>query len=73
MSKHQRVKHEDILSVLSDLNIVDLLDLYIEAKTGECDVLLDILPMECMERIEQLGDYLVSELNKVYSDDISFK
>jgi len=71
MSKHQRAKHEDVLSVLSDLDIVDMMDLYIEAKTGDWSVLHDNLPTKCIQQIEQLGIYLESELNKVYSEDMN--
>jgi len=66
-------KHEDILSVLSELDFVGMIDLYIEAKTGEHDVLLDNLPTACTDEIEQLGNYLESELNAIFTDDISFK
>jgi Mg/Co/Ni transporter MgtE len=72
MSKHQRIEHKDLLSVLSDLDFSELIDLYIESKTSEYNV-LDQLPMECSEKIEQLGNYLEDELNKIYSNHISFK
>lgn len=57
MSKHQRVKHEDLLSVFSDLEFTEMMDLYIEAKTGDQST-YDQLPADCLIKIEELNDQL---------------
>lgn len=65
--KHQELqeKHQMLLSLLSELDITDLLELYIEAKTGEYTS-IDDLPVYIIEAIDGLG----YELNKIYMDKV---
>ena len=65
MSKHQRVKYEDLLSELSDLDFVDLMYLYIKAKTGDEDN-FEQLPVYYIEKIDELGE----ELNQLLGDKV---
>jgi hypothetical protein len=73
MSKHNN-RQEDynkLLATLRELNIEDLLLLFIEAKTGSQED-IDRLPVGYLETIEELGDML----NSFYVDRLinsSFK
>lgn len=65
MSKHQRIEHKDLLSVLSDLDFVDMMYLYIEAKTGD-ENNFEQLPVYYIEKIEELGE----EINQLLGDKV---
>lgn len=68
MSKHQKVKYEDLLSELSDLDLVDMMYLYIKAKTGD-ENNFEQLPVYYIEKIEELQEELNQLLgNKVIKD-----
>lgn len=61
MSKHNNRQEEynKLLDTLRELNIEDLLLLFIEAKTGSQED-IDRLPLSYLETIEELGDMLNS-------------
>jgi hypothetical protein len=65
MSKHQRIEHKDLLSVLSNLNFIEMMNLYIEAKTGD-ERNIDQLPVYYIEKIEELQE----ELNQLLGDKV---
>ena len=67
MSKkiNRQEEYNNLLVNLKDLNIQELLLLFIEAKTGsEEDI--DKLPVRYLETIDELGDML----NKFYADRV---
>ncbi len=65
MSNKRQEEYNKLIAQLRELNIEDLLLLYIEAKTGsQADI--DKLPVRLLEAIEDLGD----TLNKLYADRI---
>ena len=73
MRKHNNRQEEynKLLDTLRELNIEDLLLLFIEAKTGSQED-IDRLPLSYLETIEELGDML----NSFYVDRLinsSFK
>ena len=73
MRKHNNRQEEynKLLDTLRELNIEDLLLLFIEAKTGSQED-IDSLPLSYLETIEELGDML----NSFYVDRLinsSFK
>ncbi len=49
---------EDLLKELSNLEFTDLIDLYLEAKTGKYTTAIDLLPTETVELISSLEEAL---------------
>jgi hypothetical protein len=63
MSNKRQEEYNTFIAQLRELNIEDLLLLYIEAKTGSQND-IDKLPVSLLGAIEELGD----TLNKLYAD-----
>lgn len=57
--------YNKLLATLRELNIEELLLLFIEAKTGSQED-IDKLPVTYLETVNELGDLL----NKIYSDRV---
>ena len=67
MSKkiNRQEEYNNLLVNLKDLNIQELLLLFIEAKTGSHEE-IDNLPVTYLEAIDELGDML----NELYADRV---
>ncbi len=63
INRERQEEYNKLIAQLRELNIEDLLLLYIEAKTGSQED-IDKLPVRLLEDIEELGD----TLNKLYAD-----
>lgn len=63
MNNKRQDEYNKLIAQLRELNIEDLILLYIEAKTGSQQD-IDKLPVSLLEAIEELGD----TINKLYAD-----
>jgi hypothetical protein len=58
------MKLQELLSQLKTLSLPDLIDLYLEAKTGSSTTALDLLPFEAVEKIIELEEFINNALSK---------
>lgn len=65
MSKSKQNDFDNLLAQLRQLDIMELLDLYIEAKTGSQDD-IDKLPLEILDAVSELGELL----NRFYGERV---
>ncbi len=65
MNNKRQDEYNKLIAQLRELNIEDLILLYIEAKTGSQED-VDKLPVSLLEAIDKLGD----TLNKLYADRV---
>lgn len=67
MSKHpDKIEPKDLLSELSQLEFVDLVYLYIEAKTGD-EYNFEQLPVYYIDKINEIGELI----NQVLGDKVT--
>jgi len=57
---------KELLTTLTELNFVEVVDYYVEAKTKNSISALDVFPVDTISQINELGEH-IDELIKKYN------